>query len=115
MIQVRRLEQHDVDAAAAILFDAFGAVYRQRGHSPPFPNLESAAWLCRAYLDLDPEGCALAEMNGSSVGVGFVHPRGGAASARPVGGRSVDTGAGNAAGGRRDRLGDPAHRRVDLD
>lgn len=87
MIQVRRLEQHDVDPAAAILFDAFGGVYRQRGHTPPFPNLESAAWLCRAYLDLDPDGCALAEVNGTAVGVGFAHPRGAVASIGPLAAR----------------------------
>ena len=59
-IDVRRLTHDDVDDAARLLFDSFSAVYRQRGHTPPFPNVESAAWLCRAYLDLDPEGCALA-------------------------------------------------------
>ena len=62
MIQVGRLGQADVDAAAGILFDAFGAAYRRRGHAPPFPTRESAAWLCRAYIDLDPEGCALARV-----------------------------------------------------
>jgi hypothetical protein len=87
MIQVRRLEHRDVDAAAAILFDAFGAVYRQRGHTPPFPNIESAAWLCRAYLDLDAEGCALAELQGAAVGVGFAHPRGSVASIGPLASR----------------------------
>lgn len=87
MIQVRRLENEDVEVAAAILFDAFGAVYRQRGHTPPFPNLESAAWLCRAYLDLDFEGCAIAEVLGVPVGVGFAHPRGDVASIGPVASR----------------------------
>ena len=84
---VRRLEHEDVDAAAAILFDAFGAVYRQRGHTPPFPNLDSAAWLCRAYLDLDADGCALAEIQGAAVGVGFAHLRGDVASIGPVAAR----------------------------
>jgi Acetyltransferase (GNAT) domain len=87
MIEVRRLEHDDVDVAAAILFDAFGAVYRQRGHTPPFPNLESAAWLCRAYLDLDVDGCALAEMQGTAVGVGFAHLRGNVASIGPLASR----------------------------
>src|SRR5262245_5337454 len=87
MIQIRRLEHRDVEAAAAILFEAFGSVYRQRGHTPPFPNLESAAWLCRAYLDLDPDGCALAEDQGMPVGVGFAHPRGGVASIGPLAAR----------------------------
>jgi hypothetical protein len=87
MIQVRPLEQQDVDAAAAILFDSFGAVYRQRGHTPPFPNLESAAWLCRAYLDLDRDGSALAEVDGSAVGVGFAHPRGAVTSIGPLASR----------------------------
>jgi hypothetical protein len=84
MTTVRRLDQHDVDVAAEILFDAFGGVYRRRGHTPPFPNLDSAAWLCRAYLDLDPEGCALAEDGGGPVGVGFAHVRGAVASIGPV-------------------------------
>jgi hypothetical protein len=87
MIEVRRLEQHDVDAASAILFDSFGAVYRQRGHTPPFPNVESAAWLCRAYLDLDPDGSALALADGAPVGVGFAHPRGAVTSIGPVAAR----------------------------
>jgi hypothetical protein len=84
---VRRLEHDDVEVGAAILYDAFGAVYRQRGHTPPFPNLESAAWLCRAYLDLDAEGCALAEVQGTAVGIGFAHPRGGVASIGPLAAR----------------------------
>jgi hypothetical protein len=87
MIQIRRLENEDVDVAAGILFDAFGAVYRQRGHNPPFPNLESAAWQCRAYLDLDRDGCALAEQQGVVVGVGFAHLRGGVASIGPLAAR----------------------------
>jgi hypothetical protein len=62
-------------------------VYRKRGHTPPFPSLESAVWLCRAYLDLDPEGCALAHVRGAPVGVGFVHPRGAVASIGPLAAR----------------------------
>jgi hypothetical protein len=87
MIEVRRLESQDVEAASGILFDAFSAVYRRRGHTPPFPNLESAVWLCRAYLDLDPEGCALAVVRGAPVGVGFAHPRGAVASIGPLAAR----------------------------
>ena len=74
MIQVGRLGQADVDAAAGILFDAFGAAYRRRGHAPPFPTRESAAWLCRAYIDLDPEGCAPGPRP-RRVGVGFAPTR----------------------------------------
>ena len=87
MIQVGRLGQADVDAAAGILFDAFGAAYRRRGHAPPFPTRESAAWLCRAYLDLDPEGCALARSSSEVVGVGFAHPRGAVTSIGPLAAR----------------------------
>ena len=87
MIQVSRLGQADVDAAAGILFDAFGAAYRRRGHAPPFPTRESAAWLCRAYLDLDPEGCALARAGSEVVGVGFAHPRGAVTSIGPLASR----------------------------
>lgn len=74
----------DVERAAHVLLTAFGRVYRHRGHVPPFPNVDSAAWLCRAYLDLDPDGCAVAEIAGALVGVGFVHPRGRVASVGPV-------------------------------
>ena len=87
MISVRRMRDEDADRAAQILVAAFAQVYRQRGHVPPFPNVESAAWLCRAYLDLDPEGCAVAENGGVPVGVGFVHPRGPAASVGPLAAR----------------------------
>jgi hypothetical protein len=87
MIQVGRLGQADVDAAAGILFDAFGAAYRRRGHAPPFPTRESAAWLCRAYIDLDPEGCALARSSSEIVGVGFAHPRGAVTSIGPLASR----------------------------
>src|SRR5262245_24773880 len=87
MIQVGRLGQADVDAAAGILFDAFGAAYRRRGHAPPFPTRESAAWLCRAYIDLDPEGCALARSASEVVGVGFAHPRGPVTSIGPLASR----------------------------
>ena len=56
MIQVGRLGQADVDAAAGILFDAFGAAYRRRGHAPPFPTREAlrgfaartSTWIPRA-------------------------------------------------------------------
>jgi hypothetical protein len=84
---VRRLEPRDAEAAGSIVFEAFGAVYRQRGHTPPFPSLDSAVWLCRAYLDLDPEGCALAEVQGFAVGVGFAHLRGAVASIGPLAAR----------------------------
>jgi ribosomal protein S18 acetylase RimI-like enzyme len=87
MIELRRLESRDVDAASAILYEAFAAVYRRRGHTPPFPNLESAVWLCRAYLDLDPEGCAVACVQGAPVGVGFAHRRGPVASIGPLAAR----------------------------
>jgi hypothetical protein len=87
MIQVGRMERSDVDAGAEILFDAFGAVYRQRGHVPPFPTRDSAAWLCRAYLDLDPEGCVVAWTGDEAVGVGFAHPRGVVTSIGPLASR----------------------------
>ncbi|HEY2729018.1 MAG TPA: GNAT family N-acetyltransferase [Polyangia bacterium] len=87
MIEVRRLETGDVEEASSILYDAFAAVYRRRGHTPPFPNVESAMWLCRAYLDLDPEGCALASEHGTIEGVGFAHLRGGVASIGPLAAR----------------------------
>jgi hypothetical protein len=87
MIEVRQLTLDDVEAAARLLYESFSVVYRQRGHAPPFPNVDSAAWLCRAYLDLDPQGCALAEEGGQPVGVGFAHPRGSVASIGPIGAR----------------------------
>jgi hypothetical protein len=62
MIEVRGMREHDVERAARVLLEAFAHVYHQRGHVPPFPNLESAIWLCRAYLELDPDGCAVAEL-----------------------------------------------------
>jgi hypothetical protein len=86
-IDVRRLEAGDVEAASAVLFHAFATVYRQRGHTPPFPNVESAVWLARAYLDIDPDGCALALHQGVVVGVGFAHLRGGVASIGPLAAR----------------------------
>jgi len=84
MIDVRVMRQDDAEIAAQILVGAFAQVYHQRGHVPPFPNLESAIWLCRAYLELDPAGCAVAEANGALVGVGFVHLRGPVASIGPL-------------------------------
>jgi hypothetical protein len=84
MIDVRVMRQDDAEVAAQILVSAFAQVYHQRGHVPPFPNLESAVWLCRAYLELDPGGCAVAESNGAIVGVGFVHVRGPVASIGPL-------------------------------
>ena len=87
MIEVRPLESRDVDDASEILFQAFSSVYRRRGHTPPFPNIESAMWLCRAYLDLDPEGCAVATLSGTIVGVGFAHLRGAVASIGPLAAR----------------------------
>ncbi len=87
MIRVARMEKGDIEPAAAILFDAFGAVYRQRGHVPPFPTRDSAGWLCRAYLDLDPSGCAIARVGSDAVGVGFAHPRGPVTSVGPLASR----------------------------
>jgi hypothetical protein len=87
MIEVRRLEPRDVDEASAILYEAFASVYRRRGHTPPFPNVESAVWLCRAYIDLDPEGCAIATAGGAIAGVGFAHLRGTVASIGPLAAR----------------------------
>ncbi|HEY4187827.1 MAG TPA: GNAT family N-acetyltransferase [Polyangia bacterium] len=87
MIHVRAMVEGDVDDAAQILVGAFAQVYRQRGHTPPFPNVESAAWLCRSYLDLDGDGCVVAETGGVPVGVGFIHLRGLTASIGPVAAR----------------------------
>jgi hypothetical protein len=87
MIHIGRMGEVDVDEAAEILFDAFGAAYRRRGHAPPFPSRDSASWLCRAYIDLDPEGCLLARAGNAVVGVGFAHPRGGAVSIGPLAAR----------------------------
>ncbi len=94
MMDVRALDPADIDDAATILREAFENVYRQRGHSPPFPSQESAAWLCRAYLDLDPEGCLVAETTGTSrarwrrlEGVGFMRRRGDVASIGPLAAR----------------------------
>jgi hypothetical protein len=87
MIKVRAMREADVDRGAQILVSAFAQVYRQRGHTPPFPNVESAAWLCRSYLDLDPDGCAIAEAGEVGVGVGFLHLRGNTASIGPVAAR----------------------------
>ncbi len=44
-IDVRRLTHEDVDDAARLLYETFSAVYRQRGPSPPFPNIGRAARL----------------------------------------------------------------------
>ena len=44
-------------------------------------------WLCRAYLDLDPDGCALAEQQRHAMGVGFAHRRGPVASIGPLAAR----------------------------
>src|SRR3569832_232344 len=79
--------EHDVEHAAQILVGAFAQVYRQRGHTPPFPNVESAAWLCRSYLDLDRDGCLVAESGGGPGGAGFLHLRGPTASSGPVAAR----------------------------
>ena len=87
MIHVRAMVEGDIDDAAQILVGAFAQVYRQRGHTPPFPNVESAAWLCRSYLDLDGDGCVVAETGGVPVGVGFIHLRGLTASIGPVAAR----------------------------
>ena len=89
MIFVRPMRDSDCEKAAEILVSAFAQVYRQRGHMPPFPNIESAIWLCRAYLELDPDGCLVAEVGGgaSLVGVGFVHIRGAVASIGPLAAR----------------------------
>ncbi len=78
------MREEDAERAGQVLVAAFAQIYHQRGHSPPFPNLESAIWLCRAYLDLDHDGCAVAELGGVLVGVGFVHLRGAAASIGPL-------------------------------
>lgn len=78
------MREEDAERAGQVLVSAFAQIYHQRGHSPPFPNLESAIWLCRAYLDLDHDGCAVAEVGGVLVGVGFVHLRGAAASVGPL-------------------------------
>ncbi|MBC8133256.1 MAG: hypothetical protein H7X95_09780 [Deltaproteobacteria bacterium] len=84
MIAVRQMRVQDAERAAQVLVSAFARIYHQRGHTPPFPNLESAVWLCHSYLELDHDGCVVAEIDGVLVGVGFVHVRGAAASIGPL-------------------------------
>ena len=78
------MREQDAERAAQVLVSAFAQIYHLRGHTPPFPNLESAIWLCHAYLELDHDGCLVAETGGVLVGVGFVHMRGAAASIGPL-------------------------------
>jgi GNAT superfamily N-acetyltransferase len=85
--RTRPLVLKDVEEAGDILYQAFGAVYAERGFRPPFPSPEAGAWLARAYLDLDPQGAVVAERGLRLSGVGFVHVRGAVASIGPVASR----------------------------
>jgi hypothetical protein len=85
--RTRPLALKDVEEAGDILYQAFGAVYAERGFRPPFPSPEAGAWLARAYLDLDPGGAVAAERGARLAGVGFVHLRGAVASIGPVASR----------------------------
>lgn len=86
-MEPRLMRMDDVPPAAELLRSAFDGVYRRRGHAPPFPSAETAEWLCRAYLEMDPEGCIVVEHQGAVVGAGFCHVRGRVASIGPVAAR----------------------------
>jgi predicted N-acetyltransferase YhbS len=88
----------DVDIVAPVTTRAFNTVNARYGYPSEFPEPSASALASRFYLSRDPEGCLVAERDGSICGSVFARRRGDRVSIGPV---SVDISAQGAGVGRR--------------
>jgi GNAT superfamily N-acetyltransferase len=77
----------DIDVVAPVITRAFNAVNARYGYPSEFPEPSVSTLMSRYYLSQDPEGCIVAEQDGTICGSVFARRRGDRVSIGPV---SVD-------------------------
>lgn len=94
-MKVRSLQAADLDAAAALLQQAFQRTAQSRGFDPPWHDDSEARSLLAQYREHEPDLILVAEEGGAVVGVGAARMRGEIASLGPlasyVPGRGIGT------------------------
>lgn len=83
-ITIRTMTAEDVDVVAPVIVRAFNTVNARYGYPSEFPEPDAAVLLSRYYLSQDPEGCLVAERDGSICGSIFARRRGDTVSVGPV-------------------------------
>jgi hypothetical protein len=79
-VKLRPLEPGDLDAAGALLHEAFARSARDHGHAPPWPDAATARTLAEREL----ENGLCADVDGALAGIGFVRLRGDVATIGPL-------------------------------
>lgn len=88
-ITIRPMSADDVDVVAPVIARAFNAVNARYGYPSEFPEPYASTLMARYYLSQDPEGCIVAQRDGTICGSVFARLRGDRVSVGPV---SVDPG-----------------------
>jgi GNAT superfamily N-acetyltransferase len=88
----------DIDVVAPVIVRAFNTVNARYGYPSEFPEPSASALMSRYYVTQDPEGCLVAEWDGSICGSVFARRRGHHVSVGPV---AVDPGSQGTGVGRR--------------
>jgi len=83
-MKLRTLEPRDVEVAGILVHEAYARSARDHGRPPPWPDAAETTRLVRRYLDEDPHGGVVADVDGAVAGVGFVRRRGEAATVGPL-------------------------------
>jgi hypothetical protein len=89
-VKLRSLERRDVDAAGALMYEAFRAAALEHGARPAWKDAAEATRLVELYLD----GGVVADFDGAVAGVGFWRKRGDAATLGPLAAASPGRGVG---------------------
>ena len=86
-ITIRPMSPDDINVVAPLIAHAFNTVNARYGYPSEFPEPSVSALMSRYYLSQDPEGCLVAEHDGTVCGSVFARLRGERVSIGPV---SVD-------------------------
>jgi hypothetical protein len=95
-VNLRSLEPRELQAAGAVLHDAFRRAALDHGAPAAFRDPAESTALAKLYLDAEPEGCVVAETGGALLGCGFVRRRGDIATIGPLAAAVPGRGAGGA-------------------
>jgi GNAT superfamily N-acetyltransferase len=83
-ITIRPMSPDDIDVVAPLITRAFNAVNARYGYPSEFPEPNVPTLMSRYYLSQDPEGCIVAQRDGSICGSVFARRRGDRVSVGPV-------------------------------
>ena len=83
-MNVRTLKPAELEAAGALIYQAFDRSARARGHAPPWSSESQARAQLERYREEEPGQVVVAEEGGAVVGVGAMRLRGEVATLGPI-------------------------------